>query len=79
MAGYHYRFLGIFMNMGHEMQNKYDQYRSGQPASGLNENTLADVWLGNRGALMGLDVSFFGSSPGTLRRLWRHNILLQWP
>ena len=44
-----------------------------------NLESRADIWLGNRGTMMGWDIRAFGISPGIVIRLWRHNVLLQWP
>ncbi len=44
-----------------------------------NLESRADIWLGNRGAMMGWDVRAFGASPSTVIRLWRHDVMLQWP
>jgi hypothetical protein len=55
--------------------------RAGIPERLLNMiiNPHADTPLGARAALMGYDVRVFGIGPDTLARLWRHNILMQWP
>jgi len=44
-----------------------------------NLESRADIWLGNRGTMMGWDIRAFGISPGIVIRLWRHNVLSQWP
>jgi RHS repeat-associated protein len=44
-----------------------------------NIDSLADILLGNRGALMGLDVSTYGASPREIRRLFILNVWWQLP
>ena len=45
----------------------------------LDINIRADIWLGNRAALMGVDARTFGVSPTSIYQHWRHNILQRWP
>jgi len=66
--------LAVAMNT----QREFEQAGGIMQAYG-NPESSADIWLGNRGALMGCDVRTFGASPSTIIRLWRHNVLLQWP
>jgi hypothetical protein len=40
-----------------------------------NVDSRADIWLGNRAAIMGSDVAVFGVSPGVIRWLWVRDIL----
>jgi len=52
-------------------------YREFQQADGnpyLNLNSRADIWLGNRAAMMGWDIYYFGASPRIIRLLWTINV-----
>ncbi|MGH2537514.1 MAG: RHS repeat-associated core domain-containing protein, partial [Candidatus Promineifilaceae bacterium] len=56
-----------------------NSYREFQQAGGpiqafRNVNSRADIWLGNRGALLGNDLRTFGASANTIRFFWQVNV-----
>lgn len=83
MVGYYFGPLGPCVNNGREAYMALNGEWSGLPGRMYNfitsSNIRADERLGTRAALMGLDVRVWGIRPSTLDRLWRHNILMQWP
>jgi hypothetical protein len=71
LLGYQYGYAGLAMNTAREIHgagmNPLRAYS--------NREIRADIYLGNRAALMGVDVRVFGASPVQIRRFWSINIL----
>jgi RHS repeat-associated protein len=69
VLGYHQGFLAVAINTYRE----FDQ-AGGAIAAYRNVDSRADIWLGNRAAMMGVDIRNFGASPDMIRLLWWLNI-----
>ncbi len=68
--GFNQGYLAIGMNILREIDQA-----GGVIAAYSNADSYADILLGNRAALMGLDVWTFGASPETIQFLWQLNVM----
>jgi RHS repeat-associated protein len=69
VLGYQEGNLALVINSYREFQ------QAGGPFAAANDiDARADIWLGNRAALMGMDLAAFGVSPNTIRFFWQLNV-----
>ncbi|CAG1007425.1 partial tRNA(Glu)-specific nuclease WapA, partial [Anaerolineales bacterium] len=78
VLGYHQKQWAFVLNTGREAnqaagENGYDLTKAYSDAGGR-----ADIWLGNRGVLLGCDIRFLGVSPNRVRLAYWVNMPAGW-